>query len=174
MPLTLGASHYTTETWELQRTNNFEIQIAGLDRIVGAGSANLLTLAVQSAQLPSEQSNDVQVHYGNMLVHVAGTTTYGGTNQIVVNDAIQEDIENIIVQWRKTVYDPETDQVGLAYNYKMDARLIQYAPDGSRERVWKLQGVFPMGVEYGSLDYTSQGAVKQISMTLSYDKAVRI
>lgn len=174
MPLTLGASHYTTETWEVQRTNNFEISIAGLETLVGAGASRLLTLAVTSAFLPSEQTNDVQLNYGNALVHVAGTTTYGSPGTVVVNDAIQEDIENLIVEWRKSVYNPDTDQVGLAFDYKMDARLVQYAPDGTLERTWKLTGVFPLSVDYGPLDYTSQGAAKQISMTLSYDKAYRI
>lgn len=172
MPITLGASHLTTETWELQRTNNFEISIAGLDSIAGAGSARLITLAVESGFLPSEQSNVENLNYGNTLVKVAGTVTYSN-GQLVVKDAIQEDIENIIRLWRKSVYDPDTDAVGLAFNYKKDARVIQYAPDGTMERTWKLLGVWPSAVDYGQLDYTSSGAKKTISITLEYDKAIR-
>ena len=170
---TLGSSHFATESWEIQRTNNFEISIAGLDTLVGAGSARLVTLAVESGFLPTENSNVVELNYGNTLTKVAGTTTYSN-GQLVVKDAIQEDIENIIVQWRKSVFDPDTDKVGLAFNYKMDARVVQYAPDGSMERTWKLQGVWPSSVDYGAVDYTSQGAKKTISITLEYDKAIRI
>lgn len=179
MPITLGASHLATETWEIQRTNNFEISIAGLDTMVGSGSSRLITLAVESGFLPAENSNVVELNFGNTLVKVAGTTTYNN-GSLVIKDAIQEDVENIIRKWRKHVFDPEgdvlgtPDAVGLAFNYKKDARVIQYAPDGSMERTWKLIGVWPSSVDYGPLDYTSAGAKKTISITLEYDKAIRI
>lgn len=178
MPITLGSSHFATQTWEIQRTNNFEIQISGLDDLVGAGSARLITLAVESGFLPSEQSNVVELNYSNTVSKVAGTTTYSSGN-LVVKDAIQEDIEKIIRTWRKHVYDPTgdvlgtKDAVGLAFNYKKDARVIQYAPDGTLERTWILQGVWPSSVDYGPLDYTSAGAKKTITMTIEYDKAIR-
>lgn len=172
----LGASHLASDGYEVQRTNNFEVVISGIGELTGnVNDTRTVTLSLESGFLPAEQSSDQELHYANTLVHVAGTTTYSG-GSIVVKDIIseKEDMEQIIINWRKSVYDPDTDKVGLAFNYKKDARVIQYAPDGSMERTWKLIGVFPIAVNYGTLDYSSGGAIKTIEVTLSYDKAIRI
>lgn len=160
----LGASHLVTEGWEVQRTNNFEIQIPDV-------GGRTLTLAIDSGFLPDEQTNAIDLNYGNSVVKVAGITTYG-EGSLNIKDIIQQDIEKIIVNWRKKVYDPETDKVGFAVDYKKQARVIEYAPDGTLQRTWKILGAWPSSVNYGTLDY-SNGEKKTIEMTITYDKAIR-
>lgn len=165
MAETLGASHLASENWEVQRQNNFEISIAGV-------GGRTLTLAVESGFLPAESNEVIELNFGNSKVKVAGIATYeDGT--LTLKDAISQDIERIIVEWRKQVYDPETDRVGLAVNYKKQARVIQWAPDGTMERTWKIIGAWPSSVNYGTLDYTASDK-KLIEVTISYDKAIRI
>lgn len=171
----LGTTHLASDGYEVQRTNNFELTVAGLAEITGNMSdVDTLTLSVDSTSLPSEQSEVQQLNYSNRVSKVAGTTTYG-SGSLVVKDVISEheDVEAIIVAWRNAVFNPNTDQVGLAYNYKKDGRLKQYAPDGSLERTWILQGLWPSAVSYGDMQYGSGGAIKTISITLEYDTAVR-
>ena len=81
-------------------------------------------------------------------------------------------IERIIYNWQNLVTNPETGQQGWAYNYKCDAEIIEYAPDGSSLSVWVLRGLWPSEVNYGSLDKSS-GDLKQIEVTLSYDLAYK-
>ena len=172
--IVLGASHLASDGYEVQRTNNFEITISGIGEITGDMShPDTITLAVESGFLPSEDNSVQALNYGNTHVKVAGTVTYTG-GSLVVKDIISEneDIEAIIVAWRKAVYNPETDQIGLAFNYKKEGTIIQYAPDGSMERVWKLQGVWPKSVNYGTLDYGSGGSIKTIEVGIEYDKAM--
>lgn len=172
----LGASHLASDGYEVQRTNNFEIVISGIGELTGnVNDTRTITLAIESGFLPSEESSSQELNYSNTLVKVAGTTTYSG-GSLVVKDVISEneDIEAIIIAWRKAVYDPDTDKVGLAFNYKKDARVIQYAPDGTMTRTWKLLGVWPRSVNYGNLEYGSGGAIKTIEIGLEYDKAIRI
>ena len=162
---TLGASHLATEGWEVQRSNNFEISIADV-------GGRTLTLAVESGFLPSEENEIIELNYGNSKVKVAGIVSFQD-GSLVLKDAIAQDIEKIIVDWRKLVYDPETDKIGFAVNYKKQARVIQYAPDGTMERTWKIIGAWPSNVEYGELNYTSSEK-KTITVTLAYDKALRV
>jgi hypothetical protein len=172
----LGASHLASDGYEVQRTNNFEVILSGIGEITGnVNDTRTITLSVNSFFLPSEESSSQELHYGNTLVKVAGTVNYSG-GSLVVKDVISEneDVENIIIAWRKSVYDPSSDKVGLGYNYKKDARVIQYAPDGTIERTWKLLGVWPRAVNYGNLDYGSGGSIKQIEVQLEYDKAIRV
>lgn len=165
MAETLGASHLATENWEVQRQNNFEISIADV-------GGRTLTLSVESGFLPAESNEIIELNFGNSKVKVAGIANFeDGT--LVLKDVIEKDTEQIIVDWRKQVYDPETDKVGLAVNYKKQARVIQWAPDGSMERTWKIIGAWPSTVNYGTLDYTASDK-KTIEVTITYDKAIRV
>lgn len=160
----LGASHLASAGWEIQRRNNFEIAIAGV-----GDSERLLTLSVVSGALPSESNGVLEVNYGNTLIKVAGTYNIQ-SGSLVVRDFIQKDMEQIIEDWRALVYNKDTDAVGFAADYKKQARITQFAPDGSHERVWKVEGVWPSSVDYGSVSQ-SDNSLKEISITLEYDKA---
>lgn len=160
----LGASHLATAGYEVQRTHNFEIQIEGVSKV------RPLILAVVSGFLPNESNEPISLNYGNTQIFVAGAARVNNSGTLVVRDLIQEDIEQVIDEWRSTVYNKETDAIGFAADYKKIAYVTQYAPDGSYLRVWTLEGVWPSAVDYGQVSYDSPG-VKQISITLHYDKA---
>lgn len=161
----LGASHLASEGWEIQRRNNFEISISGV-----GDQERLLTLAVVGGSLPSEGNQVINVQYGNTEVKVAGTYTIQA-GSLSVRDLVQKDMEAIIDAWRATVYDKETDAVGFAADYKKQARITQFAPDGTYERVWKIEGVWPSSVDYGQVSQTDN-SLKEINITLEYDKAI--
>jgi hypothetical protein len=167
MPIvrTLGASHLASEGWEIQRKNNFELTVPGVGE-----SERALALGVVSASLPTESNEVITVNYGNTNIKVAGTVSFeGGT--LVVRDLIQKDMERIIDKWRALVHDKETKAIHLAPEYKRQARITQYAPDGSYERVWKLRGMWPSSVNYGELS-NNDGSLKEITVTFQYDEAV--
>ena len=90
--------------------------------------------------------------------------------EVTVNDFIEPDVEKILWEWRLKVYNPSTGKVGWAVNYKKQARVIQYGPNGEVQRGWILDGVWPTTLNLGELDYSS-GDKKQVSMTLSVDTA---
>lgn len=161
---TLGASHLASTGFEVQRTNNFEIQIDGVSKV------RPLILAVVSGFLPNESNEVISLNYGNSTVSVAGKANVNGSGSLVVRDFIEHDIEKVIDDWRATVYNKETDGIGFAADYKKSAYVTQYAPDGSLLRVWTLEGVWPQAVDYGQVSYDSAG-VKTVNITLHYDKA---
>lgn len=160
----LGASHLASAGYEVQRTNNFEIQIDNVIKV------RPLILAVVSGFLPNESNEVISLNYGNTTITVAGKANANGSGSLVVRDFVQEDIEQVIDEWRKTVYDKDTDAIGLAADYKKPAYVTQYAPDGTLLRVWNLEGVWPSAVDYGQVSYDSPG-IKTINITLQYDKA---
>lgn len=160
----LGASHLASQGFEVQRTNNFEIQIDNVTKV------RPLILAVVSGFLPNESNEVISLNYGNTTITVAGKANANGSGSLVVRDLVQEDIEQVIDEWRKTVYDKETDAIGFAADYKKPAYVTQYAPDGTLLRIWNLEGVWPSAVDYGQISYDSPG-VKTINITLQYDKA---
>lgn len=167
---TLGASHLASANFEVQRTNNFEIQV---DCSTDTEKQRTITLAIVGGFLPSESNEVISLNYSNTTVTVAGKANANGSGSLTIRDFLQDgsDVEKIIDDWRAQVYDKETDAIGFAADYKKTAMVTQYAPDGSYMRVWKLKGVWPSAVEYGQVSYDSPG-VKTINVTLQYDKAI--
>ena len=81
-----------------------------------------------------------------------------------------EEIREALNKYRRVLFCAPCG-IGFAVNYKKQARVVQYAPDGTYERTWKIEGVWPSQVSYGDLSNTD-GNPKEISITLQYDKAI--
>lgn len=179
-PLQLGTYHMVKNTdFEPQRTNNFEVQIVGLDTLLMPAEENtyvpsniseLITLSVASFQAPSLAINPIQIHYANNMVNFAGKPTFSG-GDLVINDYIGIDIERLLMAWMNTVYNPETQEIGNAVDYKKTAYLIEYNPKGTLCRQWQINGCFPTNISLGSFDQ-SNANVRTISMTLTFDNAI--
>lgn len=164
MPLTLGADHLANnKSYESQRSNNFEFRMAGLPADV--------TLLVVSFPLPSVTVEALEIAHGNSSVSVAGKVSYS-EGELVIKDAIGADIEKIIEAWHHQVYDPKTDKIGFAADYKRQGSVDEFAPDGSYVRTWTLRGCWPTVVNYGELNNESNDK-KTITATIKYDKAWR-
>ena len=148
--------------FEVQRTNNFEVVLQGFPPE--------FTLAVESSPSPVISNDPIELAYGNSKVKVAGQATFDDFD-IQIKDFIDADMEMYLYDWRGQVYDPWTDRIGWAKDYKRNGFLHQYAPDGTCQRSWKLWGVWPTNFNGGDFQYDG-GDKKLISMTLSVDKAV--
>ena len=190
----------TTRHYEPQRTNNFELQIVGLDHLVAAGAdtsrsssgnnsfigytdreievlqavipSGELTLSIQGAFTPQENMSKLEVPYGNSSVKFAGKVDYpDGT--LTWTDYYQQDMELVLKCWYKTVYNGINGAVGDAVDYKREAYLTSYSPSGKYARRWKLYGAFP--TQINGDDYSNENnSIRRLSCTLSYDRAVRL
>ena len=165
MPKALGPMHLSnTRDYEAQRSNNFEVTFAGL--------GDDITLNVISFPLPTITNTPLEISHGNSKVKVAGQTEYEA-GELVIRDGIGADVEGQLVEWRRKVYKAETDQIGYAADYKQNATIYEFAPDGSHVRTWKLLGCWPSSLNPGELSNESSD-IKQITCTVEYDKAYRV
>lgn len=160
----LGANHLASQGWELQRKNTFEIIISGIDN-----TERLLTMSVVGGDLPSESNQVIEVRYGNSSVKIAGPYSIN-SGTLTLRDFLEKDTEAMVEKWRGQVYDKRTQGINFAFNYWKTARVIQAAPDGTHIREWKLHGVWPSAVSYGSLSQ-NDAEVKEIQVTLEYNRA---
>lgn len=151
--------------WEPQRTNHFELVVEGMDAD--------FPLVVNTFGLPNVTNDPIEVAHGNSRKKFAGQTAFGGADSLEVTDYVGYDTEQQINDWRLQVYDPHTDTIGLAFNYKRAATVTEYSPDRTRLRVWHIEGLWPSGVAYGD-SLTNDGSdVKKITLTMAYDRAYR-
>lgn len=177
---TLGAYHMIgQDDFEPQRNNNFELRIYGLKGlktvdgeydIDSSVAEESLTLSTVSVGQINTNVGVLEIPYGNTKVKYAGLPEIS-TSDIVFNDYIGKSTERVIAAWHALVFNPKTEKIGRASDYKKPALLIETAPDGTRARVWELKGCWPSNVQYGGYDYNG-GATRQITMTLTYDIAI--
>lgn len=133
--------------------------------------AGEITLAVESAWMPTEMNEPIELHYGNEVQYVAGKARWE-FGQLVIRDMVDKDIAQALADWRKTVYNPQTGQIFFAANYKVMGDLILLDPTGAGDRVWKVEGLWPSQVSFGSIDYT-QNDIVRLQVTIAFDRAYR-
>jgi phage tail-like protein len=159
-----GASYFATDvSWEVQRTNHFEVLITELTT-----ASEKIRLAVESVRIPSISLQTTELRHGNETVKVATSPSFDG-GDVVMKDAVGEDLELAFYNWFTQVYDPETGLMGNASDYKKVMRLVQYSPNGQTSRTWKCVGCFPTSFVPGDLSYANPDK-KLISSTISVDR----
>lgn len=170
-PRSLTPNHLSANAnYEPQRTNNFQVEIYGLP---GAGTETVM-LALADFSLPNVTNDPIEVQHGNTNVKFAGVARWQGSDTLSVIDWITTDVEKCIVAWRKLVYNPETDAIGWAVNYKKNGLVTEFGPDGTFERSWKYKGLWPSGANYGSTMSHEGNEVKKVELQIAYDKAYRV
>lgn len=166
----LTAVHFNTKDFQLQRKNHFDITFGTNASGQTFIDADLKFMLV-SFPLPKETTEASDISYFNQTIKVAGKTTFD-TTTMVLRDAIAYDTEMKFLQWRKRVYDPKTGKMGLAADYKCNAIVHEYTPNGEEFRTWHIVGCWPSGIDYGEMTY-EDGGEKDLSVTLCYDFAYR-
>lgn len=157
----LGALYMSSDRqYEMQRTNHFEVYIAGL--------GEEFVLSVESVTLPKYSIDPIDLSRGNDSVKVPGKVTLEN-QQIVVRDVIKIDMEDRIEKWRSKVFDPKTGKMGWVDEYKKEGYLYQYGPDGTHIRAWKIEGCWPRDVDISEFSYEN-AEVKKLTLDLCVDK----
>lgn len=159
-----NANHLgTTRRYQVQETPWFEISIGG--------TSEDITFLTTSCTLPEPTNPKVEVPFGNSTAKVAGKREYG-SGSIQIYDAMQADIEMQLLDWQKQVYDPQSGAMGWCDEYKRTMTITQYGPDGTWERTWVLEGVWPSDIDFGQMS-GQQADKKTIAVTFEYDHAYR-
>jgi hypothetical protein len=178
-PLRFGAYHMIgQDAWEPQRTNNFELQFMDIGNLVSidkglhmpGNSSELLTLSTKDVGSLTTNISALQVNYGNNQINFAGKPSYSNV-AITYNDFIGIQTERIIMAWSRLVYDPKTEKVGRASQYKKNGYLLEFSPDGDFVKMWQLEGAFPADVSFDSYS-NENNSIRSINVTFYVDKVM--
>lgn len=163
MPETVSADHIAAQNgaFEPQRRNNFTLRIE-------VGENRIIQRSLDAFPLPKEANEVISVNYGNEARKVAGRVTFDDL-ELVLKDFVDTPTAEAMIAWRRLVYNPDTGAIGNAADYKKEGEVVMFAPDGSRERSWRLMGIWPSRLDPGSGDMNAAEANK-ITTTLTVDK----
>lgn len=180
-PLKFGAYHMIgQDAWEPQRTNNFEIRFPNLPQLYSidqgiampSNASDYLTLSTQSVGGITTNISALDVSYGNNTIKFAGKPEYPDIS-ITFRDFIGIQTERILMAWSKLVYNPATEKVGRASIYKQQGYLLEFAPDGTNVKTWKLEGAWPGDISFD--EYSNDGNdIRKVQVTFHVDVAIPI
>jgi len=163
----LNADHIAKQggAFEPQRRNNFMLQLTP-----PGGDASIVELSLHTFPFPSDATDVTRIPYVNEERKVAGRTTFAGDGMaLVLTDYVDRQTAESLTKWRYLVFDPNTGKTGFASRYKVQAKLVLFAPDGTKERTWTLQGVWPSALSIGEGGDMSSGEPNRITITLQVD-----
>ena len=164
--------------YEPQRNNTFKFVVSGLDKLIDLshfgvttdGSAeNALELSVKASSVPHYEIEKVSINRGNSQMHFAGKPSFKD-GSITVHDYIGAHTKEILLAWQRQAYNVETQKVGLANDYKIDATLYELTPDYQIIREWTLVGCWVSAISEGNYDHDSSDA-RTMDVTIVYDYA---
>jgi hypothetical protein len=153
------------------RPNLFEVRLNFPSYVTGRSTAQLKsTFMVKTAQLPGSTLGSVPVNYFGREVKVAGNRTFADWTVTVIND---EDfiIRNAMESWVRGINDNVTNlRAALTtQQYAADAEVFQYSKaGGSPIKTYKFVGMFPIDIAAIDLDWGSNDAIEEFSVTFQY------
>ena len=163
----MSASHIAAAQggYEPQRPNNFMVELEP-----PGGNQEVIEFSVFSCPFPVDATEVMRIPYINEERKVAGKTTMAGDGmELVLVDYVDKQVLQTMRRWRQMVFDPHTGRTGLAKDYKIDADLLLFGPEGSTERRWKLLGVWPSAMNTGEGSMERATDANKITVTLQVD-----
>lgn len=179
----IGAYHLSDNPtlYEVQRSNNFEFIVTGIDNILRVGAqpddenayinnaSQVLRFSVVQASIPMFTQDVITIRRGNSVMKAAGVPSFS-SGSLVINDFIGADGKSALMAWQNLSYNVNTEKVGNMADYKKTCFLCEYTPDYKLVRTWKMLGCFVSGLSEDSFSM-EDGSKKTITATIEYDKA---
>lgn len=169
-PLALGTNHMLgQDNYVPLVTQNFEIRIYGMDGSAATEFADVLTLSTSEIGEIAEEQDTIIVHYGNGIIKFPNKVTFSDVDW-TLNCYCEPGVYDALRTWRKEVYDPDSEKMGLPSKYMKTAYFIRYDGQGTVRDVIKCPGVWPGAVSNGA--YNQEGGLVQVRVSLKISKAI--
>lgn len=150
----LGVDNYVPLT-----TNNFEVRIYNMDGSSPAEFSDLLTLSTDEVGNIVEEQDSIVVHYGNGVIKFPSKVTFADVDW-TLNCYCTPNVLESLREWRRMVYDPQTEKMGLPTEYMRQVYFIRYDGQGNVRDVIKAPGTWIGALDNGSYNQTGGELVK--------------
>jgi hypothetical protein len=153
------------------RPNLFEVAMPFPTFSLPANAQTKLTFMCKTAQLPGSTMGTVPVQYFGRELKFAGNRTFADWTISIIND---EDfiIRNAFERWMNGLnshnFNVRNPAALLQSTYSVDAEVKQFGKRGNELKKYKFIGCFPTDVSPIDVDWGSNDAIEEFTVTLSY------
>lgn len=121
--------------------------------------SELLTLSTDEVGSVQEQEDSIIVHYGNGLIKFPSKVTFNDIDW-TLNCYCEPNVLGALRAWRRQVFDPETEQMGLPSEYMKCVYFIKYDGRGIARDIIRCPGTWINGLDNGSGNQQGGDVVK--------------
>lgn len=151
-------------------TNNFEIRVYNMDGTSPTEFSNLLTLSTDEVGNVQEEQDSIVVHYGNGIIKFPSKVTFADI-EWTLNCYCEPNVLESLREWRRQVYDPDTERMGLPSEYMRQVYFIRYDGQGNARDAIRCPGTWIGALDNGS--YNQQGGeVVKVKVPFVISKAI--
>lgn len=161
----LGVDNYVPLT-----TNNFEVRIYNMDGSSPAEFSDLLTLSTDSVGEIQENQDIISVHYGNGIIKFPSKVTFSEVTW-TLNCYCEPNVLESLREWRRQVYDPDTERMGLPSEYMRQVYFLKYDGQGNIRDAIKCPGTWIGALNNGDMNQAG-GSVVQVSVPFVISRAI--
>lgn len=159
-PLYMGTNHMLgLDNFVPLTSNNFEVRIYNMDGSTPTENADLLTLSTDEVGSIQEEQDSIVVHYGNGLIKFPSKVTFSDVDW-TLNCYCEPNVLEALRSWRRQVYDPDTEKMGLPSEYMKQVFFIKYDGQGNARDVIRCPGTWIGALDNGSMNQTGGDIVK--------------
>lgn len=159
-PLQMGTNHMLgIDNYVPLTTNNFEVRIYNMDGSTPTEFSDVLTLSTDEVGSISESQDIITVHYGNGVIKFPSKVDFAETDWTLNCFCEPNVIENLRA-WRRLVYDPDTQKMGLPSQYMKQVYFIKYDGQGNVRDVIKCPGTWIGALDNGGGSQSGGDVVK--------------
>lgn len=159
-PLKMGTNHMLgIDNYVPLTTNNFEVRVYNMDGSSPTEFSTLLTLTTDSIGAVEEQEDIITVHYGNGLIKFPSKVNFADITW-TLNCFCEPNVIQALREWRRQVYDPDTEKMGLPSQYMRNVYFIKYDGQGNPRDVIRCPGTWIGALNNGEMNQTGGDVVK--------------
>lgn len=129
-------------------TNNFEVRIYDMNGQNPGESSDLLTLSTDEIGSVSESQDSITVHYANGLIKFPSKVSYNDVDW-TLNCFCSPNVLEALRAWRRQVYDPVTERMGLPSEYMRTVYFVRYDGQGNERDIIRCPGTWINGLDNG-------------------------
>lgn len=148
---------------------NFEIRIYNMDGSSPTEFSDLLTLSTSDVGAIEESQDVITVHYGNSVIKFPNKVSFNDVTWNL-NCYCEPSVFDALRAWRKQVYDPDTEKMGLPSQYMRQVYFLRYDGQGNIKDGIRCPGTWIGALSNGA--YNQEGGLVQVSVPLIISKAI--
>lgn len=121
--------------------------------------SDLLTLSTDEVGNIVEEQDSIVVHYGNGVIKFPSKVTFADVDW-TLNCYCTPNVLESLREWRRQVYNPQTEKMGLPTEYMRQVYFIRYDGQGNVRDVIKCPGTWIGALDNGSMNQQGGEIVK--------------
>ena len=120
---------------------NFEVRIYNMDGSSPTEFSDLLTMSTDSVGAIEEQQDSIIVHYGNGIIKFPSKVTFADVTWNL-NCYCEPNVLEGLREWRRQVFDPDTEKMGLPSQYMRQVYFVKYDGAGGVRDIIRCPGTW--------------------------------